>query len=143
MTPPVVKKKQRAACEMEIARLAAELLAFGGRRVDQLMLLQYALETAASILEGQVYRTKQRLIGSLLRSANPRRPSRTIRRILGTWLSGEHSREEVCRMEPPKVSRPRREQLSGSKRDSASKTPREKVSRLASAKPITRERSGQ
>jgi hypothetical protein len=136
-------KKQRAACEIEIARLAAELLAYGGRRVRQLMLLQYALETAASILEGQVYRTRQRLIGSLLRSANPRRPSRTIRRILGTWLSGEPPREAVSRTEPPKASVPRRARPSVRNIYTASKTPHRKVARLASAKPTTRKRGGQ
>jgi len=131
------------SAECAVAKLAFELLDFGAKRADSVIQLQWALEIASAILASEPGQLGERFRRELLRSATARGPSRTLRHILGKWLSEAPFREKACRTRIPKESRPRKVQPSSNTKGSASKTPRRRVFLVPPPEPITRKQGGQ
>ena len=116
--------------EFETMLLGAEILRFGGRKCEgKLGSLEEALLLAASLLLGQTHRNGERLIAALFRSPNLRRPSRTIRRIVGTWLAGESRKEAALRAATTTALRRERARLHADIWGSESNTPEKTVLR--------------
>ena len=110
--------------EFETMLLGAEILRFGARKSKgRLGSLGEALLLAASLVLGQTQRDGERLMEALFQAPNLRHPSRTIRRIVGTWLAGESPREEVSRVAISRMLRTGTAQLAGRNEDNESNTP--------------------